>query len=62
METDDLSNSELFVITLVQETSLSIQTAGVMFDLFEKEHGSSDRMTQAEIKRWIKRQNVLVNQ
>ena len=62
MGTDDLLNSELLILTIVQETSLSIQTAGVMFDLFEKEHGSSDRMTQAEIKRWIKRQNVLVNQ
>ena len=56
---DEFSNSELFIITLLQETCLEVEKAGALFDQFEKEHGSSNRkLIQAEVKSWLIRQGI----
>ena len=59
MGTEDLSNTELFVVTLVQETSLDIKMAGILFDLFEREYESNNsKMTQVDIRSWLICQGV----
>ncbi len=59
MGTNDLSNTELLVLTIVQETSLSVEKAGVLFERFQEDYElNKAKMTQAAVRRWILRQGV----
>ncbi len=50
------------IITLLQETSLDVKNASVLFDRFEKEHESNScKMTQADVKSWIIYKGVEIN-
>jgi hypothetical protein len=55
MRTKELSNTEMLVLIISQETNLDVQTAGILFDRFQEKHASNLKMTRSDVRIWINR-------